>query len=95
MTKSAASGMTVTILDCVAYTDASGMPCAITVGRLLFACNLVGTVRVRLVGENSYVSRRERLIATSMAERAYARLLDGMSPEWMAANRAMYAAASS
>lgn len=91
MTKSGAKGMRVDVLDCVAYADASGLVAVIRVGRLTYACNLGGRASVRLITDSSYISRRERLIATSMAEQAYRKIVDSMAPAWIEANRAMYA----
>lgn len=84
---------TATIKSFEAMVDGSGAPAVISVGEHTFSCDCLGEVKITGIGTPSgWRSRGSKAVAVETARTAYRRLLDGLSPEWHAANRTMYAA---
>jgi hypothetical protein len=71
------------------FDDVSGVTAVVRCNGFSFAYNLIGEVRCTLIGGSG--TRRQRLVAQSIADRAFQRAIATLSPEWLAANKAMYA----
>lgn len=72
------------------YADASGAPALIQIGGFRFSCDLLGEIKLNLVGGPS--GRTENRIAADRARAFYRATLDEKTTaEWRAANAALYA----
>jgi len=75
------------------YTDGSGAPALVDKDGWRFACDMLGTPRVNLL--NAVSGRKPPRWLAGWVEKAYlAALRTKATPEWFAANRAMYGATS-
>lgn len=74
------------------YADASGAPAVLRYNGYAFAFDCLGEIKCNHIAPR-YGSRLACKVAQQICEREYRALLDAnTSPEWRAANAAMYAA---